>query len=193
LLSHYLLLLIAATLVKNFIIHHFISHQLLKISQEGIHGFWESRLPELFFTDYSFFVGRAEYLNAPQLAIWAALENAHHQVDSVLEIERTLTEKFGERKYTFETKGKQTVRVYSKEFSKACHEAMDGMVERQMRSAIKCMASFWYTAWVDAGQPELKSLNYYKPTEEELALRKEELKKWKEEQKATARPHEMEN
>lgn len=30
--------------------------------QHGIHGFWESRLPELFYKDYDFFVGRAEYL-----------------------------------------------------------------------------------------------------------------------------------
>jgi hypothetical protein len=27
------------------------------------------------------------------------------------------------------------------------------MVERRMRAAIICVASFWYTAWVNAGQP----------------------------------------
>ena len=29
--------------------------------QEGIHGLWESRLPELFSSEYDFMVGRAEY------------------------------------------------------------------------------------------------------------------------------------
>jgi hypothetical protein len=162
-------------------------------NQEGIHGFWESRLPELFFNDYSFFVGKGEYLRSPLLAIWHAVETAHHQVDSVLAIEQSLTQKFGERKYSFETRGKQTIKVYSTEFSKACHDAMDDMVQRQMRAAIKTIASFWYTAWVDAGQPDLKNLLYYKPTEQELMMRREELKKWKEEQKTTARPHETEN
>ena len=35
---------------------------------------------------------------------------------------------------------------------------MNGMVERRMRQAIFAVASFWYTAWVNAGQPDLTSL-----------------------------------
>lgn len=35
---------------------------------------------------------------------------------------------------------------------------LDGMVERRMRESIYAIASFWYTAWVNAGQPDLKSL-----------------------------------
>jgi hypothetical protein len=31
------------------------------------------------------------------------------------------------------------------------------MVERRMRQAIFAVASFWYTAWVDAGQPDLEA------------------------------------
>ena len=29
------------------------------------------------------------------------------------------------------------------------------MVERRMRQSIFAVASFWYTAWVNAGQPDL--------------------------------------
>ena len=32
------------------------------------------------------------------------------------------------------------------------------MVERRMRQSIFAVASFWYTAWVNAGQPDLKEL-----------------------------------
>ena len=32
------------------------------------------------------------------------------------------------------------------------------MVERRMRQSISSVASFWYTAWVNAGQPDLKEL-----------------------------------
>ena len=32
------------------------------------------------------------------------------------------------------------------------------MVERRMRQSIFTIASFWYTAWVNAGQPDLKGL-----------------------------------
>jgi hypothetical protein len=64
------------------------------------------------------------------------------------------------------------------------------MVERQFRASVKMTGNLWYTAWVDAGQPDLKSLIDYQPTEEELTRRKEELKKWREEQKIKVRPHE---
>jgi len=49
-----------------------------------------------------------------------------------------------------------------------------------LRASIKLTADLWYTAWVDAGQPDLDKLMDYKPTEEELKQRQEEMKKWKE-------------
>ena len=148
--------------------------------QEGVHGFWESRLPELFARNYDFFTGKAEYIKNPQLAAWKAVASSNVLLDSVLLIEKRLTDKFGERKFSFETKGKQTIKVYSVEFSAAYHTALSGMVEQRMRDAIKMIGDFWYTAWVDAGQPELKSLIDYVPTEAELAARKKELEAWKE-------------
>ncbi|MNY46170.1 hypothetical protein D3C86_1813270 [compost metagenome] len=33
------------------------------------------------------------------------------------------------------------------------------MVESQMRKAIAATASFWYTAWVNAGKPDLSDLD----------------------------------
>jgi hypothetical protein len=32
---------------------------------------------------------------------------------------------------------------------------MKGMVERRMNASIISLGSFWYSAWVDAGQPDL--------------------------------------
>lgn len=147
--------------------------------QEGIHGFWESRLPELFSEKYDFFVGRCEYIADPQLEAWKAIESAHLALDSVLRFERALAKKFGEKKYSFESKGKQTIKVFSAEYSKAYHDMLAGMVERQMRVCIRRVGSYWYTAWVDAGQPDLKILIDYKPTEAELQQRRAELVEWK--------------
>ncbi|MBX2962071.1 MAG: S1/P1 Nuclease [Cyclobacteriaceae bacterium] len=160
--------------------------------QEGIHAFWESRLPELFTTEYDFFVGKASYLENPQLAAWQIIERTHQHLQDVLLLEEQLTRKFREAKYSFETRGKQTVKVYSYEFSKAYHEALKGMVEQQMRASIKSIGDFWYSAWVDAGQPDLKLLIDYKPTEEELARRRKELDEWKQE-RVRAREHGDEN
>lgn len=147
--------------------------------QEGIHGFWESRLPELFSGNYDFFTGRAEYITNPQLAAWKAVADSHAHLDSVLLLEKRLTQKFGEKKFSFETKGKQTIKVYSVEFSAAYHNALNGMVEQRMRAAIKMIGDFWYTAWVDAGQPDMKELIDHEPAETELTQRKKDLDEWK--------------
>ncbi|MEQ8423248.1 MAG: zinc dependent phospholipase C family protein [Cyclobacteriaceae bacterium] len=147
--------------------------------QIGLHAFWESRLPELFFNEYDFFVGRATYVKDVSGRAWTAVTTAHEALDSVLYFEKKLAEKIGSRKYSFETRGKQTVKVVSFNYAKSYHDALNGMVERQMRASIKMIGDLWYTAWVDAGQPDLKKLIDYAPTAEELEARKKELNEWK--------------
>lgn len=127
--------------------------------QVGIHGLWESRLPELFLTEYDFLVGKAKYIADPQQAAWHAIVHAHQKVDSVLDLERYISVQLGNAKYAFESKGRQTVRVYAYGYAKAYHNLLRSMVETQMRSAIQMTADFWYTAWVDAGQPDIKKLS----------------------------------
>ncbi|MEO5978552.1 MAG: zinc dependent phospholipase C family protein [Chryseolinea sp.] len=147
--------------------------------QDGIHGFWESRLPEMFWGEFNFLVGKSEYIESPQDAAWNAVKLSHAAVDSVLYEERQLSLRMGEQKFSFETKGRQTIKVYSRDYSTAYYHLMDGMVERRMRAAIKLTGSLWYTAWVDAGQPNLKELIGYKPTENELVIRRKEIDDWK--------------
>jgi len=150
-----------------------------KSGQNGIHAFWESRLPELFSTDYDFLVGRAIYIKNVQLNTWDIIASTHAALDSVLTFEKTLSQTAGDKKFSFEAKGKQTMKVYSVEYSKQYHNMLNGMVERQMKKSVKAIGNFWYTAWVDAGQPDLKKLIDYQPTEEELAQHQTELKQWK--------------
>ncbi|MBC5774412.1 S1/P1 Nuclease [Pontibacter sp. KCTC 32443] len=128
-------------------------------NQRGIHAFWESRLPELFSDNYDFFVGPAQYLEQPQLKAWDLVASAHTALDSVLYFERQLTREFDEeKKYSFEVRNNLTTRVYSREFSEAYSKKLNGQVERQMRLAVQAVANYWYTAWVDAGQPSLGTL-----------------------------------
>lgn len=147
--------------------------------QEGIHGFWESRLPEIFSGEYDFFVGKAEYIEDPRRAAWEIVANAHQHVRHVLEEEQTLARRYEERKYAFETRGSITVKVYAVEYARDYHAALKGMVEQQMRASIKMTGNFWYTAWVDAGQPDLGRLVDYKPGEDELRENREALETWK--------------
>lgn len=147
--------------------------------QYGIHGFWESRLPELFSENYQFFVGKAEYIPNTQLRIWAAVIKANLALDSVFQFEKELTQTRGSAtKFVIEQRGNSNLRTYSQEFSKDYHNKLNGMVERQMRASIKLIADFWYTAWVDGGQPDLDELldQPAKSKDEEFAKGKEDVK-----------------
>jgi hypothetical protein len=140
----------------NVPLHTTSNYNGQQTGQVGIHGFWESRLPELFFPDYDLLTGQAEYVDNTQLSVWEAVGKANMALDSVFSMEKNLTQKFPEsKKYSFEERGNTTIRVYSYEFSQEFHKQMNGMVERQMRRAIKMLGDFWYTAWVDGGQPDL--------------------------------------
>jgi hypothetical protein len=87
----------------------------------------------------------------------------------VLKFEKIVTETFPEsQKYSYEERGGQTVRVYSRAFTEAYALALNKQVERQMRASIKMIADFWYTAWVNAGQPDLSSLKQESVREEGL-------------------------
>lgn len=127
--------------------------------QRGIHGLWESRLPELWSQSYDFFLGPAEYLKAPHRTPWEIVARSNAALDTVFSAERQLTHQFSEdKKYSLEERGAATMKVYSREFSQAYHRALQGQVERQMRLAIHLVGSYWYTAWVNAGQPDLRNL-----------------------------------
>lgn len=142
-------------------------------NQRGIHALWESRLPELLASNYDFFVGRATYLENPQHRAWDAVTRAHLALDSVLSFEKKVTEAFEEdRKYSFEDRNGVNTRVYSRDFCEDYHRKLNGQVERQMRYAIALTGSFWYTCWVDAGQPDLNKMAGI--SEKELQNLKEE-------------------
>ncbi|MEZ0483433.1 zinc dependent phospholipase C family protein [Fibrella aquatica] len=147
--------------------------------QTGIHGFWESRLPELFSGNYDVLVGAAEYIERPQQRAWRAVFDAHAALDSVLTIEREMTAELGDsKKWNFEDRNGQTVKVYSEAFARQYHERLRGQVERQMRASIKMVGDFWYTCWVDAGQPDLTKLARRLPDEAEQAETAAEQQSW---------------
>lgn len=125
--------------------------------QVGIHAFWESRLPELFAEEsYDFFVGLAEYVDRPGDFFWNMVLDSHALLDSVLIIEKELSQTYPEDKqYCFEERLGRTIRTQCTEYAEAYHNRMNGMVETRFRDAIHAIGCSWYTAWVDAGQPDL--------------------------------------
>jgi len=140
-------------------LHTTANHNGQLTNQVGIHAFWESRLPELFSINYNYLVGKANYIENPLKETWKILKHTHSLVDTVLTFEAELNASFpSDKKYSFSERNNTILKQYSVAYSKTYHDKMNSMVERQMRSAILEIGSFWYSAWVDAGQPELKNL-----------------------------------
>lgn len=151
-------------------LHTSSNHNGQLTNQKGIHGFWESRVPELLADkEFDFFIGKAVYIKNPGEYIWARVLESAKAADSVLLFEKELTKQFGpDKKYAFEQRNNLFVKQYSSAFTIAYNKKLDGMVERRMRLAILSVASFWYTAWVNSGQPDLTELAKQKFSEADL-------------------------
>lgn len=63
-----------------------------------------------------------------------------------------------EKKYELVNRNGKKTEEYSKIYAWTYNNSLKGMVERRMRSAILETGSFRYSAWVDAGQPDLNKL-----------------------------------
>ncbi|MGG7663667.1 zinc dependent phospholipase C family protein [Dyadobacter sp. BHUBP1] len=132
--------------------------------QDGIHGFWESRLPELFAEDYDMWLGPAVYRKDIAQDIWKAVADSHAAMDSVLLFEKQLTEGFkADKKYSFELRNNVLTRMQSREFSEKYHRMLAGQVEKRMRASVQMVGDIWYTCWINAGQPDLGHLANAKP------------------------------
>lgn len=140
-------------------LHTTVNYNGQLTGQHGIHGFWETRIPELLHREFDLWVGKASYQENWQQAVWIIILESHKAVDSVLKFERLLTLEYPkDRKHSYEVRLSRMVKVYSAEFTRAYHQRVNKQVERRLRAAIKAVGDFWYTCWVDAGQPDLNRL-----------------------------------
>ncbi len=140
-------------------------------NQVGIHGFWESRIPELFAdNEYDYFTGKAEYLNNFHGFVWKTITDSHALLDSVLLTEKDMVARLPQDKqFCYEERLGVNVLVQCKDFARSWQTRMNGMVETRMRAAIRAVGCAWYTAWIDAGQPDLTKLDAPALTPEEQA------------------------
>lgn len=173
-------------------LHATKNHNGQYTGQRGIHGFWESRIPELLAEkQWDFFIGKAGHIKNPAAFIWSSVLESAAAADTVLKLEKELTINFpADQKFAFEERNGITIRQYSTAFSIAYDAKLKGMIERRMRQSVYAVASFWYTAWVNAGQPNLTKLSNKEFSAEELKAFEELNNSWK---KATikSREHEM--
>ena len=143
--------------------------------QNGIHALWETRIPELFGNKYNYYVGKAHYIENPLNEAFKICRASFKCVDSVLRFERMVNQSFPQdKKYETVRRNNKNVQDYSASYAKAYNATLKGMVERRMRASVLEIGSYWYSAWVDAGQPNLNKLIAQPLTKEQRQKIKDE-------------------
>ncbi len=169
----------------NMPLHTSLNHDGQLTGQRGIHAFFESQLPEMFGNSYNFYTGDAVYIKDVQAEIWRIVNDSHKLADTLLLTEQKVKSGFDTSKIYQKdaagnvVKNKYNQWVHSYEYAKAYHDALNGMVERQLRAAVASTANFWYTAWVNAGSPDLSTLDEPELTDRNRKDFKKDYKRWK--------------
>ena len=164
-------------------LHTSSNHDGQLTNQKGIHSFWESQLPELFGNTYDYHVPDAVFIDDVPKETWKIIEESHRLVEITLGVERILynstpKEQVWEPEVRSST-GQFTSRKHTVAYAQKYHDALNHMVEKQMKAAITSVSNFWYTAWVNAGKPDLSGLDDEALAKASSKNRKKELKAWK--------------
>ena len=163
-------------------LHTSANHDGQLSDQKGIHSLWESRLPELFSKNYNLNVPEAHYYPDVHKAIWDMIYDTHSFVKPLLDIDKKLRTSTPENKvFVVDADGKVVKTKYNTvqftdEYANKLNKDLNGMVESQMKKAITATSSFWYTAWVNAGKPDLSDLDSAAVTQRNNQALKDDLK-----------------
>ena len=135
-------------------------------NQVGLHALWETMLPELYIDQFQLYTKyKVTYLKNPEQAIWDALRSSHILVNDLLKLESQVAKDFpGDSKYRVQVRKGKTTKTYNTAFARAYYERVGKTVNMQLLLSVNLVADFWYTAWVDAGEPSLEVIMDKKPT-----------------------------
>ena len=133
-------------------------------NQKGIHALWESTIPELELSSYNLHPKRkATYVKDKADHIWNAINQAHSLLSELLAKEKEVALNFPDSsKYIEVTRYGKRTKIYTNAFARQYAAALGSTINNQLLSSANMVADFWYSAWFDAGKPQLKSLYQFK-------------------------------
>ncbi len=165
-------------------LHTALNHDGQLTNQKGIHAFWESQIPEWMGDQFNLHTAGAHFISDIQAETWRIILESHQLEDTLLQADRDLSASLPKDKiYQLDDQGK----VVKTKFYQAYHtqyyceqleQRMHGMVEKQLQRSILDVASYWYTAWMNAGQPDLGSLDDAALTADNKPMLDKELNSW---------------
>lgn len=146
-------------------LHTALNHDGQLTGQKGIHALWEGQLPETYGVGYDLNTGEAKYITDLSRETRAMIDSSHRLVEQLLSADKELSASMPREKvYVLDSAGHIVVNqygdmVHTVEYVKVYHQRLGRMIEQQLRGAIAETSAFWYTAWVNAGKPDLSDLD----------------------------------
>lgn len=139
-------------------LHTTINYDGQLTGQKGLHSLWESMIPELTLDGFRLKAQKkARYIANKEERIWNTVRQSFSRVPGVLQKEREASQAFTDStKYRWQKRNGRDVRYYTKEFALAYARLLEPTVNEQALKAADAVADYWYTAWVDAGKPDLQ-------------------------------------
>ena len=140
-------------------LHTTINYDGQLTNQAGLHGLWESALPEKYIGDYNITGDPAAYVKDPLATAWGTVQRSYGFLTETFEraskVEKAMP---GPERYTFSHRYGKTQRRFSDAFAAGYEKEVGGMVANRLKLAPTLVASLWLTAWQNAGKPDLNQL-----------------------------------
>ncbi|HUQ96616.1 MAG TPA: zinc dependent phospholipase C family protein [Chitinophagaceae bacterium] len=157
-------------------LHTSVNYDGQLTAQKGLHALWESTIPELELNNYTLSSRhRARYVANKEARIWSAVQSAYQLLPQLFLQERTASAGFTDStKFRVQVRNGKESKTYTAAFARAYSQKLGNTINGQLVRSADMIADFWYTAWVDAGRPDVK--NFFKTPytkEDKTALKKE--------------------
>lgn len=162
-------------------LHTSVNYDGQLTNQKGLHSLWESTIPEIELTNYNLYAHhRAKYIRDKEEAIWTAVRKAYQLLPQLFLQEREASKAFTDStKFRTQMRNGKPYKTYTTAFARAYSQALGNTINQQLLRSSSLIADFWYTAWVDAGKPELQNNLKTSYTKEAKADFKKEFKSYK--------------
>ncbi len=148
-------------------------------NQKGLHALWESTIPELELGSYNLYSEhKTTYIKDKAAAVWTAINTAHSLLPEIFAKEKDVAKNFPDSsKYIEKMYYSRKTKVYTDAFAKQYAAALGSGINDQLINSVNMVSDFWYSAWLDAGKPNLKSLYQFNKKDKKKLCK--ELKSYK--------------
>jgi hypothetical protein len=144
----------------NVPLHTTVNYDGQLSDQKGLHSLWESTVPQIEIANYTLNTNhKASFVSDPEKTIWIAIRNGNKLVPDLLAKEKEVSKQFTDStKFRVQMRRGKESKSYSSEFAKAYAASLKNTINDQLITSANMIADFWFTAWVNAGKPDLSKI-----------------------------------